>query len=170
MANLDKPTTTDSTTAKSGTDADNAVGLLTRDHEKVKQLLRDFEQLRKEKAAGNRRRELVSQICNELKVHTQLEEEIFYPTVRSALEQEELIEEARVEHMSARSLIKHIEGMDPNDELYDATVTVLGEYVKHHINEEEKELFPQVESSGLDLQQMGAEMKNRKEELKTKLH
>lgn len=170
MANLDKPTSSTSTTGKATADAEDAISLLANDHDKVKQLLRDFEQLRKEKAAGNRRRELVTQICNELKVHTQLEEEIFYPSVRGALEQEDLIEEARVEHMSAKSLIKHIEAMDPNDELYDATVTVLGEYVKHHISEEEKELFPQVESSDLDLQQMARDMKERKEELKTRLH
>lgn len=148
----------------------DAISLLTKDHNNVKELLKNFEQLRKEKAVANRRREIALQICNELKVHTQIEEEIFYPGVREFLEDQSMIDEALVEHQSAKSMIKQIESMDAGDELYDASVTVLGEYVKHHINEEERELFPEVKSSDADTIALGEELMERKEELMNKLH
>jgi hemerythrin-like domain-containing protein len=97
-----------------------------------------------------------------LTVHTQIEEDIFYPAVREAIEKAELIDEAIVEHASAKQLIAEIEEMDANDELYDAKVKVLGEQVRHHVEEEEDELFPEVESSELDLEALGTKMVERK--------
>jgi hemerythrin-like domain-containing protein len=94
-----------------------------------------------------------------LRVHTQIEEEMFYPAAREAIEKTELIDEALVEHASAKQLI---EDMDTEDELYDAKVKVLGEQVSHHIEEEEDELFPEVESSELDLEALGKKMAARK--------
>ena len=88
-------------------------------------------------------------------VHTQIEEEIFYPAAREAIEKSELIDEAIVEHGSAKQLIAEIEEMDTGDELYDAKVKVLGEQVRHHVEEEEDELFPGIESSELDLEALG---------------
>lgn len=153
-----------------GGGGDDALALLKKDHDKVKEMLKEFEQLRKEKAAANRRRELVGRICSELKIHTQLEEEALYPQAQDSIDESDLIGEALVEHQSAKNLIKQIESMDPNDDLYDATVTVLGEHVKHHINEEERELFPQIKSSDLDIMELGEKMRDRKEELQKKLH
>jgi hemerythrin superfamily protein len=97
-----------------------------------------------------------------LQVHTQIEEEIFYPAAREAIEKPELIDEAVVEHAAAKKLISEIEDMQPEDELYDARVKVLQEQVLHHVEEEEGELFPQVESSELDLEALGKKMTERK--------
>jgi hemerythrin-like domain-containing protein len=98
-------------------------------------------------------------------VHTTLEEEVFYPAVREAIEDEDLLNEAAVEHESAKMLIDQLENMDPDDPNYHATFTVLGEYVKHHIKEEETEMFPQAEKSDLDFDSLGDRMRSRKEEL-----
>ena len=108
---------------------------------------------------------LALKICLALQVHTQIEEEIFYPAVREAIDKTALIDEALVEHASAKQLIAEIEEMDAGDELYDAKVKVLGEQVSHHIEEEEDELFPEVESSDLDLEALGQKMAARKAEL-----
>ena len=95
-------------------------------------------------------------------VHTQIEEEIFYPAAREAIEKAELIDEAIVEHAAAKQLIAEIEEMDPAEELYDAKVKVLGEQVRHHVEEEEDKLFPEIESSELDLAAIGKKMAERK--------
>jgi hypothetical protein len=97
-----------------------------------------------------------------LQVHTRIEEEIFYPAAREAIEKPELIDEAIVEHASAKQLISEIEEMEPGEELYDAKVKVLQEQVLHHVEEEEGELFPQVEASELDLEAVGKKMAERK--------
>ena len=169
MANVGKSEAA-SKQKRKATDGSDAITLLRKDHDKVKDLLKDFEQLRKEKAAANKRRDIALQICNELKVHTQIEEDIFYPAVREFLEDASMIEEALVEHQSAKSMVRQIESMDAGDELYDASVTVLGEYVKHHINEEERELFPEVTSSKADTLAIGEQLAERKQELEKKLH
>lgn len=112
---------------------------------------------------------LVKQICDELTVHTQIEEEIFYPAAREALDEQDLLDEAEVEHASAKELIAQLESMEPDDELYDATVTVLGEYVNHHIKEEQEEMFPKLKKAKLDTQTLGDEITQRKQELQTEL-
>jgi hypothetical protein len=91
-------------------------------------------------------------------MHTQIEEEVFYPAARGVEEARPLLNEAEVEHDAAKDLIASLDGMDARDEMFDATFTVLSEYVKHHVREEEGELFPALERSGLDLDRLGREL------------
>jgi hypothetical protein len=136
----------------------SALELLKEDHQEVDGFFDEYETL---EDAGEKER-LALKICLALTVHTQIEEEIFYPAAREAIEKSELIDEAIVEHASAKQLIAEIEEMDTGDELYDAKVKVLGEQVRHHVEEEEDELFPEIESSELDLEALGKKMAERK--------
>jgi hemerythrin superfamily protein len=143
----------------------DAIALLTEDHEKVKAMFEQYESL------GDRalvtKHKLAIQICTELTKHATAEEEIFYPAVRAASkENEDLVDEAVVEHAAARDLIAQIMSMDPNDELFDAKVKVLGEQIDHHVQEEEKEMFPKArKAKSLDLMAMGREIQERKDEI-----
>ena len=140
-----------------------AIEMLEADHRKVEQM---FDQYEDEKESGeDTKRQLAERICMELKVHTQIEEELFYPWVRENAEESDLVEEAQVEHQSAKDLIAQIEGAAEIDETFDAKVKVLGEYVKHHVQEEENEMFPQVQSMQEELDELGQEMAARKVEL-----
>ena len=118
-------------------------------------------------AARRARQSLAQQICGELKIHTTLEEEIFYPAARAALGEKgsDLLDEAKVEHASAKDLIAQLEDASPTDDLFDAKVTVLGEYIKHHVKEEHEELFPKCRKARMDLKAIGAAMAARKKEL-----
>src|SRR4051795_5059081 len=136
----------------------SALDLLEEDHQEVDGFFDEYETL--EDAREKERMAL--KICLALTVHTQIEEEIFYPAAREAIEKSELIDEAIVEHASAKQLIAEIEEMDAGDELYDAKVKVLSEQVRHHVEEEEDELFPEIESSELDLEALGKKMAARK--------
>lgn len=138
-----------------------AIDLLIDDHKKVKKLFKDFDKL-KEKGGDEEKQALVEEICNELLLHTQVEEEIFYPAAREAVE-EDMLNEAEVEHASAKDLIEQIQALKPSDPMYDAKVTVLGEYIEHHVEEEEKEMFPKVKKAKLDLEALGEEMSRLKE-------
>jgi hemerythrin superfamily protein len=137
---------------------EDAIQLLRADHHKVQDLFDQFEKARGE----NRKAELAQKICAELKVHAQIEEEILYPAARKALKEQDLIDEAAVEHASAKDLIAQIEGAPPDDELFDAKVTVLGEYIKHHVKEEQNEIFPKLKRAKLDLEALGRELAERK--------
>jgi hemerythrin superfamily protein len=142
----------------------NAVDLLKEDHDKVKKAFKEFEKL--DRADTDSCRQMVETVCSDLKVHTTLEEEIFYPAVREAIDDEDLLNEAAVEHETAKMLIEQLENMEPDDPNYYATFTVLGEYVMHHVKEEEGEMFPQAKKAkDLDLEALGERMKARKEEL-----
>lgn len=143
----------------------DAVSLLTADHAEVRQLFESYRQLVEEDADIDEKRELAEQICVALTVHADLEEEIFYPAMRESIDDDLLLDEAEVEHASAKDLIAQIQAMDPDDALYDAKVLVLGEYVEHHVEEEESEMFPAAEKSGIDLEALGAELAERKQEL-----
>jgi hemerythrin superfamily protein len=140
----------------------NLIDLLEKDHKKVKKLFKDFEKLAK-KGDDAGKIEIARQICQELTVHAQVEEEIFYPAAHEALA--DLIDEATVEHATAKDLIAQIEAMNGSEQLYDAKVKVLGEYIDHHVEEEEGEIFPKARKAKLDLEALGAETKARKEEL-----
>jgi hypothetical protein len=142
----------------------DAIALLTEDHKKVKKLFRDFEKLKEDGESGAKAG-LVRQACLELTIHTQIEEEIFYPAAAGALDEQDMLNEAEVEHASAKELIAQLQDMQPSDELFDAKFIVLGEYVKHHIKEEEGEMFPQLEKSELDLEELGTQLEQRKQEL-----
>jgi hemerythrin superfamily protein len=143
----------------------DALKLLTQDHKEVKALFKDYEKLVKAEADENQKQDLAEQICQMLTVHAQIEEELLYPAAYEALEEGDLVDEAQVEHASAKDLIQQILGMEPSDELYDAKVTVLGEYIEHHVKEEEKEMFPKLRKTELDLKELGASMQARKSEL-----
>ena len=142
----------------------SAIDLLEEDHREVEDFFDKYEELED----SNDKEQLAVKICTALQVHTQLEEEIFYPAAREAIENPELIDEAIVEHASAKQLIGEIEKMKPGEELYDAKVKVLQEQVLHHVEEEEGELFPQVEASELDLEALGKKMAERKAALLSK--
>jgi hemerythrin-like domain-containing protein len=142
--------------------------MLIEDHRKVQKMFKQFEKL-KEQDDGESKRDLVEQACAELKVHTQIEEEIFYPAARQALEETDLVAEALVEHDSAKQLIAKLEGGDAQAEEYDAMFTVLGEYVNHHITEEQDELFPKLKKADIDWEALGAQMQERKQQLQEEL-
>jgi hemerythrin superfamily protein len=146
-------------------DEQDAIELLKADHAAVKKLFKAYEKLVKDEAESSEKQELAEQICLMLTVHATIEEEIFYPAARAALEEQDLLDEAEVEHASAKELIAQIESASPDEELYDAKVTVLGEYIDHHVKEEEGEMFPLVKKAKLDIDQLGEEMAARKEEL-----
>ena len=146
----------------------DAIAALTADHRKVKTLFKAFERAKESGGRKDpaRKSELVSQICNELKIHAEIEEEIFYPAVRKAIEDSDLMDEALVEHAGAKDLIAQLEDMDVGDELYDAKVTVLGEQIDHHVKEEESEMFPKAKKAKVDTERLGIQMENRRAELK----
>lgn len=142
----------------------DAVALLKQDHDEVKAMFKQYEQL------GDRafvaKQKLAEKICLELTKHAMAEEEIFYPAVRADAEDaEDLVDEATVEHASAKELIAQIHSMDPHDDLYDAKVKVLGEYINHHVEEEETEMFPQAKDAGIDLMALGQQIQARKDEI-----
>jgi hemerythrin superfamily protein len=143
----------------------DAIALLTNDHQEVKDLFEKYEDLAQTDSDDAQRKNLAEQICTMLTVHATIEEEIFYPAARDAVDEESLLNEAEVEHQSANDLIAQILASDSSDALYDAQVKVLGEYVNHHVAEEEGELFPKLRKAVLDLEQLGAEMSARQEEL-----
>jgi hemerythrin superfamily protein len=148
---------------KSSSETD-AIELLMQDHKKAQKVFKEFEKSKDGMDAGEKG-EMVRQCCTDLKIHTRLEEEIFYPAARDAIEDEELLDEAEVEHAAAKQLIDELEQMEPGEDLYDARFTVLGEYVSHHIREEEHSLFPEVKKAKLDLDELGRRMTQMKETL-----
>jgi hemerythrin superfamily protein len=141
----------------------DAIKLLTADHKEVKELFKQFESLSDRSKVSKKK--IADQICDALTVHTKIEEEIFYPAVREELKDDDMLDEALVEHSSAKDLIAQIREMDPGDDLYDAKLKVLSEQIDHHVGEEEDEMFPKVRKSKLDLVSLGEEMSTRKEQL-----
>jgi len=140
-----------------------AIEMLKEDHAKVKKAFKEFESM--DRSDTETCRQIVQTVCEDLKVHTTLEEEIFYPAVREAIEDEDIMNEASVEHETAKMLTEQLENMEPDDPNYHATFTVLGEYVMHHVKEEEGEMFPQAKKAGIDLEALGERMQERKSEL-----
>lgn len=139
----------------------DAIKLLSDDHKEVRALFDAFDKTDDDA----RKQQLANQICHALTVHAQIEEEIFYPAAYEALDEDDLVDEAEVEHASAKQLIAEIEASQVGEPLFDARVTVLGEYIKHHVEEEEKELFPECKSAGMDLKALGEQLAARKAEL-----
>ena len=138
-----------------------AIKLLRADHRLVNGLFEEYENT----TSMKKKRELVAQICTELTVHAQIEEEIFYPAVKQALKDKELIPEATVEHNTLKQLIAEVEGKEPDGEMFDARIKVMSEYVKHHVKEEQTEIFPKAKTTKLDMEELGALLMERKEEL-----
>jgi hemerythrin-like domain-containing protein len=146
--------------------ATDAIELLMDDHKKVKKLFKEFEKLAKAQDVDGKV-EIANEICEELTMHTTIEEEIFYPAARAAIGEEDMVNEAIVEHASAKDLIAQIREMSGDDEMYDAKVKVLSEYIDHHVEEEEKEMFPKAKKAKMDLEGLGVQLMERKEELVT---
>lgn len=157
-----KATTKTRRTRRTGTRDPLAIRLLKQDHREVEGWFDEYEQLED----NSEKLELFTKIATALKVHTQIEEEIFYPEERSDVE-DDMLDEAYVEHDGAKKLIAEIEAMDPGDDFYDAKVKVLGEYIKHHVKEEEQPggIFSQAKKGDEDLDEMGERIQARKEEL-----
>lgn len=138
-----------------------AIALLKADHKLVSQLFAEYEKLR----SPSKKKQLVLKICTELSVHAQVEEEIFYPAVKRALKDKELVPEATVEHATLKDLIAQVEGVEPDGEMFDAKIKVMSEYVKHHVKEEQNEMFPKAKNTKLDMFELGAQLLERKTEL-----
>lgn len=138
-----------------------AITLLKKQHADASKLFKRFE-----KAKGGEKAEIVQTACRALTIHAQIEEEIFYPALRDAGVKSNLLDEAEVEHEGVKRLVGELETMDPGDDLYDAKVTVLAEYVKHHVKEEETEMFPNAKKADADLDELGERMEIRAVELK----
>ncbi len=152
-------------TTRSGKDA---CDLLDADHRAVKKMFKEYEELTGSRArsAAQRKLELAHRICQELTVHAQIEEEIFYPAVRAAIKDTDLLDEAEVEHQTLRNLIAQIQRATEADDMVDAKVKVLGEYVDHHVKEERSEIFARARSARkLDLVAMRERLEQRKEDL-----
>jgi hemerythrin-like domain-containing protein len=146
----------------------DACDLLDADHREVKAMFKEYDEISgsKSKASMQRKQELAEQICTALKVHTQIEDEIFYPAVRAAIRDSDMMDEASIEHDSAKQLIEKIESSEPGEEKFDSYVKVLGEYIDHHVKEERTEMFPKARAArGLDLMQLREELEARKAEL-----
>lgn len=139
---------------------------LKEDHKRAKKAFREFEKLDAKKDA-EQCRSIVRQTCAELKLHTTLEEEFLYPNARELLKEPDLIDEAEVEHATAKQLIQQLESMSEDDAKYGATFTVLGEYVNHHAEEEEGEMFPKARRAKVDLEGLGEQIKSRKQALQS---
>ncbi|MFI4888361.1 MAG: hemerythrin domain-containing protein [Burkholderiales bacterium] len=148
-------------------DSTNALELLKRDHDAVDRLFEEYDEI-KDGAEDCEKEQLVGRICHALTVHARIEETIFYPAARRVLQEQEskdLLDEAAVEHQTLKDIIGRLEAAPTDDPLFDAGVKVLSEYVKHHVREEENELFPKVRASDMDLQAIGLQLVQRKEQL-----
>jgi hemerythrin superfamily protein len=139
----------------------DAIALLKADHASVSLLFAEYEKTR----SIPKKKALVAEICTALSVHAQIEEEIFYPAVKAALKDKLLVPEATVEHNSVKELIAQLVGVEPDGEMYNARVKVLSEYVKHHVKEEQNEMFPKAKASSVNMVDLGARMAARRDEL-----
>lgn len=148
--------------------AEDAIALLTTDHKKVLKLLKEYEKL-KDDGRDTEKSDLATTICLEITVHSMLEEEIFYPAARKVIQDDDLMDQALVEHASAKNLIDQLQDMEPGDDLYDAKIAVLGDEIRHHAEEEEKEMFPKVKKSKINTGVLGEQMQQRKDVLMEEL-
>lgn len=157
MTTLSKKTTKRTTP----TGSREATAILRSDHKRVSELFAEYAKTR----SSTKKMKLVAQICTELSLHAQIEEEIFYPAVKKALKDKLLVPEATIEHATLKNLIAQVEGVAPDGEMYDARIKVLSEYVKHHVKEEQEQMFPKARATKLDMVELGAQLVARKEEL-----
>jgi hemerythrin superfamily protein len=153
------------TKAHARKNGNEAIAQLTADHARVKKLFKQYQKLAEEEADGDERQQLAATICAELTAHATAEEEIFYPAAREAIDATDLIDEAEVEHETAKELIAKIQASSPADDHFDAQVNVLGEYINHHVQEEEGELFPKVKRADIDTNTLGEQIAARKQEI-----
>jgi hemerythrin superfamily protein len=145
---------------------DDVIAILSEDHRRVDDMFDEYEAT-KDESDDDAKEERVAAICLALTVHATVEEELFYPAARDALDEEdaEMIDEAEVEHSTVKDLIAELADMTPSDDLYDAKVKVLSEYVRHHVQEEEDQIFPAIRDTDLDLETLGEDVAARREQL-----
>lgn len=143
----------------------DAIAVLTDDHERVRKLFRDFEQINQEEGNDYRKRNLVQKIWTEITIHAQVEEEIFYPVARNAINDDNLLEEAHVEHSSFKELIAQIDSMGAGNLYYDVKIMALGEYLDHHFQKEQDEMFVRIKKDKLDMVELGARILQRRKVL-----
>jgi hemerythrin superfamily protein len=145
----------------------DAISLLRADHQLVEELFVQYEKSR----STAKKRAIIKEICAELTIHARIEEEIFYPQVKEALKDHDLVPEAIVEHTTLKDLIAQLQedDIESDVEMFDAKVKVLCEYVQHHVKEEQNEMFPKVRDSKLDLKELAVQLQERKEELHARL-
>ncbi len=157
--------------AKSGKQggSGDAIAQLSADHQLLRQLFQEFAELEGDTGQDELKAELVAQVCYELSVHSQVEEEIFYPAVRSAMQEDELVDQAEAEHAGIKDLVSQLEAMETGNRRYDATMTVLSEEFEHHVGMEEGEIFPNAKRLKIDTRLIGERIGQRREELEQEL-
>jgi hemerythrin-like domain-containing protein len=144
----------------------DAIALLIEDHRDALDIFSQFEKLKSQREQDQDAKQLlVERACTAISIHSQIEEELFYPALRETFDDAELIDEAEVEHAACTQLITDLEAMHPEDEFYDAKFLVLGEYLRHHVAEEQEKIFPKAKKTRLNLSLLGEEMRQRREEL-----
>ena len=148
------------------TKASDIIKLLKADHENVKTLFEEFEEVKEKGDNSSKKEKIVKQICEQLALHALVEESIVYPVAREVIDDEDLMDEADVEHAGAKELISQLQSMSPDDSHYDAKVTVLREYIEHHVKEEETIMFPKLAKSDINGEEMAEEVVNFKEDHK----
>jgi hemerythrin superfamily protein len=162
MATARKPGSTTARRASRAASAPlDAIALLKADHQKVSAL---FAQLEKSRSPA-KKQALVATICRELSIHATVEEEIFYPAVKAALKDKELVPEALVEHATLKEFIAKVDGKAADGEMFDAQLQVMSEYVKHHVKEEQTQMFPKARNTKLDMAELGQRIAERKQQL-----
>lgn len=147
----------------------DAIEILKADHQMVRKLFSTYEKLCDADLHTAEKGVLVTQLCSALTVHAQIEEEIFYPALREALDADDLLDEAEFEHAAGKDLVPQLESMSSYESLFDATVAVLGEYINHHLDEEEGKMFDQAKDADLDIVTLGEELSERRDELRAQL-
>lgn len=163
MASTAKPAAKKTAPAKKAASAkpQDAIAMLRADHKKVSGLFEEYEKTN----SAAKKFKLTNEICTELTVHAEVEEEIFYPAVKAALKDKELVPEATVEHATLKDLIAQVKDKQPDGEMFDAKIKVMSEYVKHHVKEEQNEMFPKARNTKLDMVALGEQMMARKQQL-----
>ncbi len=143
----------------------DAIAMLRADHAAVGEMFAEYEETR----STPDKKALVAEICMALRVHTQIEEEIFYPEVKTTLKDKSLVPQATVDHRGVKDLIAQLQGIEPDGDAYDAKVRVLSAYVRHHVRDANDEMFPQAKASSLDMIDIGARMAARRDDLMTRV-
>jgi hemerythrin-like domain-containing protein len=144
----------------------DAIELLIEDHRKAKEIFKKFDKI-KDSATPEEKLDLVKEVCGDLLIHMAIEEAIFYPAVRPRIHDDDLMNEAKVEHDGAKELIHQLGELKPSDPMFDAKVTVLGEQIEHHVKEEESEMFPKTRKSKVDLDDLGRQLYEAKMQMRT---
>ena len=143
----------------------DAIALLKSDHKEAKELFDEYEK-KKDHASDEQKMDIAREVCGALLIHMEIEEKIFYPRVRPKIDDNDLMNEAEVEHEGAKDLIRQIGELKPSDPMFDAKIKVLGEQIEHHVEEEETDMFPKVRRSGIDLDALGAELLAAKNQMR----